>query len=170
MDRQPLRQPFPECLIDVTLDATGRVAVTPEEYQRQLREDRAKEWTRLRENGRHPTWQEMLGALWVVGLDPATDVAEYVVRRFLPKGHPLRIKVPRGNQGGPRRETLDDDSLLWFYQRKLEDMQGLKHDDPKKFAKVYGCAPAAAARLEVAADQKVPKERIRRLAKKMAAK
>lgn len=140
--------------------------MTAEEYYNQLREDRAQEWARLLKNGRHPTWEEIAGALFCVGLEPASDAARYVARRVLPKGHPDRISAPRGNNGKLRSDRPDDASLALLYNFDLQGLRALRKF-PKAYAKAHeGAKPAEVARRGIAEEFNAPEETIRIIRKK----
>jgi len=138
--------------------------MTPEEYLEEQKREGEKEWSRLEamvKSGRHPTMHELAAAIFRYGLEPVTDAAHYVAGRMVED-----IKAPRGNSGGPRRNTIDDYSLRLLYKIELEELQIFRKSNPREFRNLYDKrTPSKVACQHIARQFNVGQERIRKLPK-----
>ncbi len=147
--------------------------MTPDEYYRKVREEGAPVWARLIDMvkaGKHPTPHEIGEAVFLYGIVPASEAAEYVAN--LLAGY---IKRPKTSARRPRKVIPAASSLKWLYQMDLLELQLLKKNDPAEYLKRYGTrtgtrttapTPSAVARKRLKEEFGLGADRVRRLKKK----
>ncbi|MDP9202716.1 MAG: hypothetical protein M3P26_12395 [Gemmatimonadota bacterium] len=107
--------------------------MTPDEYYRQERDRVWKLHLAGVTEGRHPSLEEIAGAIYELGLEPHSPAARYIGMRLIGD-----LKVPRGNSGRPRKKKgPDKEWMRWLYDRHLEDLQILLASDEKAYRKKH---------------------------------
>lgn len=133
--------------------------MTPEEFYAQLREEFWIPVLADAARGKHRPPDELAGAIYELGLEPKSMPAGYVAKLIAGE-----IRRRQGNDGTPRSVRPNDFSLRLLYKIDLEDLQILKKDNPKQYARLHAKdQPAIVARKRLAKQYAMGEDVVRKI-------